>query len=167
MEREQQEEQNARFENGSAMSECGGRRQFLVRAIGMTSGLTLGLTALTANGHADDDPASATAAKAVEQVIKIGEHAKLQEVGGFDTIEAGNDKIVVAHTAPDTFVACSAVCPHRGGPIRYDKETQQFFCPSHNSRFGLEGKVVRGPAKTDLKSYPSQTAAIISLKTDA
>ncbi|HEX8238084.1 MAG TPA: Rieske (2Fe-2S) protein [Abditibacteriaceae bacterium] len=167
MQREKQEEQNSQCENAHAQGECAGRREFLVRAIGMTSGLALGLTALTASGQADDNSAPEAASKAAEQVVKIGEHAKLQEIGGFDTIEVGGDKIVVAHTAADTFVACSAVCPHRGGPIYYDKDTQQFFCPLHNSRFALDGKVVRGPAKSDLKSYPSQTAAVVTLKTGA
>jgi len=63
-----------------------------------------------------------------------------------------------------SFNACPAVCPHKGKMIEYDATTKQFFCPAHDSRFDLNGKVVRGPARTNLIPCPSEAATIVSLK---
>lgn len=41
---------------------------------------------------------------------------------------------------------CVGKCPHSGGPILYDPEKDDLFCPWHNSRFNLKGKYKSGPA---------------------
>ena len=43
-----------------------------------------------------------------------------------------------------------AHCTHKGCIIHYDKEALVFNCPCHKSRFDIEGKKLRGPAKRDL-----------------
>ncbi len=144
-------------------SPCSGRREFLVRTVATAGGLVLAVAGVAATGGT----AQADAIKPGELLVNLGEHAALKEIGGFDTFETDAGKIVVAQTAAGVFTAVSAVCPHRGAAIKYDKDTTQFFCPLHNSRFSLDGKVTKGPAKTDLTSLPSQTAAIVTLKIGA
>ena len=41
---------------------------------------------------------------------------------------------------------CVGKCPHSGGPILYDPNADDLFCPWHNSRFNLKGKYKSGPA---------------------
>ena len=41
---------------------------------------------------------------------------------------------------------CVGKCPHSGGPIIYDPNEDDLFCPWHNSRFSLKGKYKSGPA---------------------
>ena len=41
---------------------------------------------------------------------------------------------------------CVGKCPHSGGPILYDPNAEDLFCPWHNSRFNLKGKYKSGPA---------------------
>ena len=41
---------------------------------------------------------------------------------------------------------CVGKCPHSGGPILYDPNVDDLFCPWHNSRFSLKGKYKSGPA---------------------
>ncbi len=48
------------------------------------------------------------------------------------------------------FYALSSVCTHLGCMTRYDKEGDQIACPSHGSRFHLDGSVKHGPAPKPL-----------------
>jgi Rieske Fe-S protein len=49
----------------------------------------------------------------------------------------------------DGFAAVSAVCTHLGCTIRH-VEGEGFVCPCHGSRFGLDGRVLSGPAPRPL-----------------
>ena len=43
-------------------------------------------------------------------------------------------------------IAFTAECPHLGCRIGYDTEDDVFFCPCHESAFGLDGSVIDGPS---------------------
>jgi Rieske Fe-S protein len=45
----------------------------------------------------------------------------------------------------------SAVCPHLGGILHWNADEQSFDCPVHGSRFTAHGKVINGPASSDLE----------------
>jgi Rieske Fe-S protein len=45
---------------------------------------------------------------------------------------------------------CSAVCPHLGCFIRWNKINRNWNCTCHGSSFDSEGKVINGPALKDL-----------------
>jgi len=44
----------------------------------------------------------------------------------------------------------NAHCTHMGCLINFNDKTKQFNCPCHKSRFDIDGKKLRGPAKRDL-----------------
>lgn len=44
----------------------------------------------------------------------------------------------------------SATCPHLGGIVRWNAQEQTWDCPCHASRFDKHGKVMHGPANSDL-----------------
>jgi glycine/D-amino acid oxidase-like deaminating enzyme/nitrite reductase/ring-hydroxylating ferredoxin subunit len=52
----------------------------------------------------------------------------------------------------------SAVCPHLGGIVRWNKAEKSWDCPCHGSRFDCHGKVLDGPAVTDLTMISSTPA---------
>lgn len=154
------------MKNCSEEAECGGRREFLVKAGAMAGGLILSLSSLK-NAEAQQSATAKgdnkTADSAEEAVLKLDEKSSLNKVGGFETIDTKEGKVVVVRLSETDFKAYSAICPHKSGPIKYDEATKQLFCPWHNSRFDTTGKVVKGPAKTDLQAFSTQEAVVVSL----
>ena len=95
--------------------------------------------------------------------LGLKEHKALSKVGGFEIIPIANDTLIVACVEAASFVACSAICPHKGCKVVYEHDAKEFVCPCHDSRFALDGRVLKGPAKAPLKSYATDVAAVISL----
>jgi menaquinol-cytochrome c reductase iron-sulfur subunit len=48
----------------------------------------------------------------------------------------------------------SAVCPHLGCLVHFNKDKNEFLCPCHGSIFAADGKLVRGPAARGLDPLP-------------
>ncbi|WP_419421028.1 FAD-dependent oxidoreductase [Legionella sp. D16C41] len=75
----------------------------------------------------------------------------------FDSIKEGDGKIV--EIDKEKFAICrdndelhmvSAVCPHMKCIVNWNKAEKTWDCPCHGSRFTKKGKVIEGPAMTDL-----------------
>jgi cytochrome b6-f complex iron-sulfur subunit len=150
------------------------RRQFLRQTACTAGGLVLGLTAVGAvakKGLAeekDDTAKEKPEEKDDVLVLELSEHKKLSKAGGFEVVKLDNERIIVVNTGKDNFVACSAVCTHRGCEVAYEHGARQFACPCHNARYELDGKVVRGPAKKPLHSYPAEaTESAVKIKLDS
>ncbi len=131
------------------------RRQFLQNA-GVVAGALVLTRAVPAGAQVQVEETAAP----VSATLNLSEHKELEKVGGWEIIEIGAERVIVAHTASG-FTACSAVCPHRGCDVEYRLGDKQFVCPCHNSRFDEAGKVVKGPAKTDLKPFDAASALVV------
>ncbi|RYG46631.1 MAG: FAD-dependent oxidoreductase [Chitinophagaceae bacterium] len=55
----------------------------------------------------------------------------------------------------------SAVCPHLGCIVQWNKDEKSFDCPCHGSRFDTNRDVLNGPANIALKKNPTGTKSII------
>lgn len=141
--------------NNQSVNAAESRRQFLRRGAVASGSLVLGLAA---RGVAEEKAATSS-----ELVLKMRDYKDLSRVGGFQVIATKDDKIIVARTEESVFVACSAICTHRGCQLQYEHSSKQFICPCHGARFNLNGQVARGPATRPLKSYKADSAAIIKL----
>ena len=85
--------------------------------------------------------------------IKEIDDLKLGEGG---IISSGLKKIAVYRDEQDNLCTFSAVCPHLGSILQWNADEKTFDCPMHGSRFTTEGKVINGPASTDLKKISNQ-----------
>jgi Rieske Fe-S protein len=52
----------------------------------------------------------------------------------------------------------SAVCPHLGGIVKWNTVENTWDCPCHGSRFDAAGKVIQGPANSDLAEIVSKSS---------
>lgn len=48
--------------------------------------------------------------------------------------------------------ALSSSCAHLGCSVTFNREQQQFLCPCHSGVFGLDGRVISGPAPRPLEA---------------
>ncbi|MES2765254.1 MAG: T9SS type A sorting domain-containing protein [Bacteroidota bacterium] len=69
-------------------------------------------------------------------------------------------KMVVTRTSADAFIAVSALCTHQGVTVEpYNPSTKQIVCLQHGSVFAIDGKLVSGPASSNLTKYITTYAA--------
>lgn len=141
-------------------TECHGRREFLVKTTATVGGLILsvvGLENVKAKEVKKTDDAN-------DVTVKIDGKNPLSKVGGTYTFDYKGEPVIVLRKSATEFAAFSAICPHKGGPIKYNEKTQQFFCPWHNSFFAEDGQRISGPAQQPLTNYERQDAVVVSLK---
>lgn len=70
--------------------------------------------------------------------------------GEGNVISSGLKKIAVYRDYDNRLKAFSAVCPHLGCIVHWNKDEKSFDCPCHGSRFASDGTVINGPSETDL-----------------
>lgn len=90
-------------------------------------------------------------AKCAEKGIDVGP-LKAYPVGTFKLIEADVGRIIVARDAKGVY-AYSGVCTHMGGAIYLADDQGTSQCPSHQSMFGPNGEVIKGPATRPLPHF--------------
>jgi len=72
------------------------------------------------------------------------------ESGTGALIRHGFSKKAVYRDTHGNLHECTAVCPHLGCIVDWNSEEKTWDCPCHGSRFDPFGKVLNGPANTDL-----------------
>src|SRR4051794_36797505 len=73
-------------------------------------------------------------------------------VDGWKIINEKSTAWVVRHGSSKV-VAFAPGCTHLGCAYSYDDKNKEFLCPCHTSTFGLDGKVLTGPAPRPLDRY--------------
>ncbi len=83
---------------------------------------------------------------------QLGDVGRLEP--GEGTVFRKGTQIIAAYrdAHSDEVTLNSAVCPHLGGIVRWNSAEKSWDCPCHGSRFDCKGKVIEGPANTDLKA---------------
>ena len=66
-------------------------------------------------------------------------------------ISSGIKKTALYRDEENILHSHTAVCPHLGAILQWNADEKTFDCPAHGSRFTCEGKVINGPASSDLK----------------
>jgi len=50
-------------------------------------------------------------------------------------------------------IAFDPICTHLGCAYHWEDDQKEFLCPCHTSSFGIDGKVLGGPAPRPLDRY--------------
>ena len=69
-------------------------------------------------------------------------------------VRAGLSKVAAYRDEHGVLHQCSAVCPHLGGLVEWNRNESTWDCPCHGSRFDKDGHLLIGPANSDLETIP-------------
>lgn len=134
------------------------------RVLGSLVQGTCALAALCAGcgpreGEGDSDAATCgvTPGSAAEGwvEVRLADYPELREPGGSAVVrvpEALLD-VVVMHSASGCFTTVWHICSHGDCLVAYMPGESLLECPCHGSRFGEDGRVLRGPATRPLKTF--------------
>ena len=79
------------------------------------------------------------------------ETAKLEQ-NKFVIIPVSGQRVIVLQSA-DQLLAFSAKCTHEGCTVTYQPAQSVIWCPCHDGRFDLTGRVLSGPPPQPLLKY--------------
>jgi Rieske Fe-S protein len=65
-------------------------------------------------------------------------------------VARGLHKVAAYRDCKGAILERSAVCPHLGGIVSWNTLENTWDCPCHGSRFDATGRVIQGPANSDL-----------------
>jgi Rieske Fe-S protein len=119
-------------------------------------------------GVAPDIASASSPAVGIKQVGKklqldLTKNKSLAKVGGAVTIDLsdGSSIAIVRNAAGNKgLVALSLTCTHNGVTVM--QNGNGWLCPAHGSEFGLAGKLMRGPARSNLFTYPITATAKVA-----
>ena len=66
-------------------------------------------------------------------------------------VQNGLGKLAVYRDEGGDLHRCKAQCPHLGCIVSWNSLEKSWDCPCHGSRFEATGRVINGPANSDLK----------------
>lgn len=89
----------------------------------------------------------------IEGYLSGGDVDSTEEIapGEGAVVRRGIAKVAVYRDEEGTLHERSAVCPHLGGVVGWNNLEKTWDCPCHGSRFDCYGRVITGPANTDLE----------------
>lgn len=123
------------------------RRRLLVFAAGFAS--TFGSAIAAVGQKVTAAPKQATKPRPDGFEPVVGPTSILDKYGKVLT-----DKVlIVRNSANKKLVAVSPFCPHRNCVVDWQQNKQAFVCPCHDSEFGADGKLIKGPAERGLKAF--------------
>ena len=86
--------------------------------------------------------------------VNIDASSPLNNVGGMAFVQASGATFLVARTSQDACTALTTVCTHQSCTVQ-NVSANVYTCPCHGSQFDPSGRVVRGPATSPLRQFPS------------
>jgi len=85
--------------------------------------------------------------------VRPGDVASAEAIpaGQGAVLRRGLSKLAVYRDGSGELHEFSATCPHLGGVVAWNRAEKTWDCPCHGSRFDCYGKVLNGPALSNLK----------------
>jgi Rieske Fe-S protein len=66
-------------------------------------------------------------------------------------VDVDGEKVAAYRDPEGELHAVSPICTHLRCVISFDLDSREWHCPCHGSRFGIDGDVLRGPARRPLE----------------
>jgi Rieske Fe-S protein len=87
--------------------------------------------------------------------LALADYPELQTAGGVLPVKPAGAKkpVMIVRGEGEQFSAFSLKCTHLGCTVGWNGEARTFDCPCHGSRFEIDGKVKKGPAKQPWTAY--------------
>ena len=98
-------------------------------------------------------PAKPVAQTTPEGFTVIGSVAELAKAGYLQTKEVA---VSIDPANPKKLLAVNPKCTHEGCAVKWMAGEKKYDCPCHDAEFAADGKVLKGPAKKNLATYPAK-----------
>ena len=85
--------------------------------------------------------------------IALASNPELKKVGGVVQFQDGNGRqlaLVRTGSGASAYKAIDLSCTHQG--VTVNQNGSEWLCPAHGSRFAINGKLLGGKARSDLRS---------------
>ena len=127
------------------------RRAFLtwVGVGGLASSLPVALAACSSDTEQ-------TEAAATKEFQSVGSVAELDKTGFLLNKKSPVGSVLVVRTPEKKLIAVNPTCTHAGCTVAWVGSAKKFACPCHQAEFGVDGKVLKGPATKPLKTYQAK-----------
>jgi cytochrome b6-f complex iron-sulfur subunit len=83
------------------------------------------------------------------------ETAKLEQ-NRFIIVPVSGQRVIVLQSPDQQLFALSAKCTHEGCTVTYQPGQSVIWCPCHDGRFDLTGRVLSGPPPQPLQKYAAR-----------
>jgi len=95
---------------------------------------------------------NAVVAKDYTELLTSGDVASADEImpGSGAVLRHGLSKVATYRDPEGQLHECSAICPHLGCVVHWNTLETSWDCPCHGSRFDALGRLLMGPANSDL-----------------
>jgi cytochrome b6-f complex iron-sulfur subunit len=125
------------------------RRNFIsLFGISLLASSLPAVLAACATSESSSSSDSPKQSKAADGFKTVGAIAQLDKEG-----KLSSDGILVVRNPKDTelLLAVNPTCPHKGCVVEWHRDSKEFVCPCHDSKFTVTGTVTHGPAQQPLK----------------
>jgi Rieske Fe-S protein len=133
---------SALFRSGKKKSAAGGSPGPTQSASSSAPGATSGSAAAPSSKASTKAPTGPVLTEASD--VPVGGAHKVTDSDVADTVW-------VTQLQSGQFKALDGACPHQGCAVDFVSAGEGFRCPCHQSRFDANGKVLTGPASSDLR----------------
>lgn len=107
-------------------------------------------------GAAKAAAATPTVGAQASAYTPVGTVSQLDRAGFIANDHTPLGSVMVVRDQANQLKAVSPICPHQGCRVDWQAGQGEFYCPCHGARFAAGGRVLTGPARSDLPTFSTR-----------